>query len=74
LGGGRARGALSLLGVVVLLFFGHWLMAMVAFFMSLQRHPGSLDDVSSVSRGRKLATLALVSVFVLCVAPIWPFS
>lgn len=74
LGWGRARVVFSFLGVFILLFFGHWLMAMMALFMSFQRHPGSLDDVSSVSRRRKLATLGLVSIFVLCAAPIWSFS
>ncbi len=73
LGRGTARVVFSLLGVLILLLFGHWLMAMVAFLMSLQKHPGSLDDVSSVSRSRKLATLAIVSVFILCAAPITPF-
>jgi len=75
--GERARRVLPILVIGLVLVLNpylYWLMAMVAFFMSTQRHPGPLDDVSRVSRGRKLAALVLVLVFVLCAAPIWPFS
>jgi len=73
LGHRMARGVLSFLGILTLLVFGHWLMAMMAFLLSMQRHPGPLDNVSGVSTGRKLFALMLVFIFVLCAAPVWPF-
>jgi Zn-dependent protease len=41
------------------------LMAFIVVFMSMFRHPGPLDDVSGLSTGRKLLTIALVVVFAL---------
>jgi hypothetical protein len=40
-------------------------MAFLIIFMSMFKHPGPLDDVSSLSRKRKLLTVALVAVFIL---------
>ena len=40
-------------------------MAFLVVFMSMFRHPGPLDDVSGLSRGKKLMTVALVAVFAL---------
>ena len=68
--GRNARTALSFAGILVLIILGHYLMAMVVFFLSLQRHPGPLDDVSKLTTSRKLATVFLVLIFVLCAAPI----
>lgn len=68
--GRNARTVLSFAAILVLIFLGHYLMAMVAFFLSLQRHPGPLDDVSKLTTSRKLATVGLVLIFVLCAVPI----
>ncbi len=59
---------LSFLAAILLFVTGYVLMAMFAFLLSMQRHPGPLDDVSKLTTGRKLAFLALVSIFVLCLA------
>jgi membrane-associated protease RseP (regulator of RpoE activity) len=63
----KARMALTFASVALLLFTGteFLVMAFLIVFMSMFRHPGPLDDVSSLSRNRKLITLALVAVFVL---------
>jgi hypothetical protein len=37
--------------------------------MSMFKHPGPLDDVSSPSRSRKLLTIVLIAIFVLCSTP-----
>lgn len=68
--GEKARRILSFLAIIALLVLRHWLMAMMAFFLSLHRHPGPLDDVSKLSTGRKLTALMLVLIFVLCTVPI----
>jgi len=43
-----------------------WPMAIFVLFISMYRHPGPLDDVSALSRRRKLLAIVLVVVFVLC--------
>jgi membrane-associated protease RseP (regulator of RpoE activity) len=59
---------LSFLAAMLLFVTGYVLMAMFAFLLSMQRHPGPLDDVSKLATSRKLVFLALVSIFVLCLA------
>jgi len=74
--GESARRFLPILVIALVLVLNpylYWLMAMVAFFMSTQRHPGPLDDVSKVTTSRKLVALVLVLIFVLCAAPVWLF-
>jgi membrane-associated protease RseP (regulator of RpoE activity) len=53
--------------VALLLFSGteFIIMAFLIVFMSMFRHPGPLDDVSTLSRNRKLLTIALVACFIL---------
>jgi hypothetical protein len=53
------------MGILVLLDF--WLMAILIFIMS-SRNPGAtpLDDVSPLSRNRKLAYIGIMVLAVLC--------
>lgn len=70
--GQRASSVLPIIVIAILLVLNpslYWLMAIIAFFFSRQRHPGPLDDVSKLTTGRKLAAILLVAVFILCVAP-----
>jgi membrane-associated protease RseP (regulator of RpoE activity) len=64
--GDRARTVLTLLSILLLVASGFWPMAFLVLFMSMHRHPGPLDDVSSLSTGRKLLAVGLVVIFVLC--------
>jgi membrane-associated protease RseP (regulator of RpoE activity) len=68
--GEKARGILTLLSILLLVLEGFWPMAFFVIFMSMYRHPGSLDDVSGLSTSRKLLTLGLVAIFILCSFPI----
>jgi membrane-associated protease RseP (regulator of RpoE activity) len=63
----KFRYVLTIVSVAILLFASPQFiyMAFIVVFMSMFRHPGPLDDVSSLSRSKKLLTLALVAVFVL---------
>ncbi len=65
--GRNARRAVSFLAILLLLFLGHYLFALIAFFFSLQQHPGPLDDVSKLSTSRKLTSIVLVAIFILTV-------
>jgi len=68
--GPRARSILSATAIAVLFILGYYTFAIFALFLSLGQHPGPLDDVSKLTNSRKLATIALISIFVLCVAPL----
>ena len=67
LAGDKPRLILTFASVALLLLVGSefMVMAFLIVFMSMFKHPGPLDDVSSLSRNRKLLTAALVAVFVL---------
>jgi membrane-associated protease RseP (regulator of RpoE activity) len=67
LAGDKSRLVLTFASVALLLFVGteFMLMAFLIVFMSMFKHPGPLDDVSSLSRNRKLLTVALIAVFIL---------
>jgi membrane-associated protease RseP (regulator of RpoE activity) len=67
LAGDKARLVLTFASVALLLLVGteFVIMAFLILFMSMFKHPGPLDDVSSLSRNRKLLTVALVAVFIL---------
>lgn len=63
----KARLATTFASVALLLLAGteFVIMAFFIIFMSMFRHPGPLDDVSSLSRNRKLLISALIAIFVL---------
>jgi membrane-associated protease RseP (regulator of RpoE activity) len=65
--GDKQRFILTFASVAILLLSGTQfiLMAFLIVFMSMFKHPGPLDDVSGLSRSRKLLTVALVAFFVL---------
>ncbi len=61
------RFVLTFASVAILLLSGteFVIMAFLIVFMSMFKHPGPLDDVSGLSRSRKLLTIALIVFFVL---------
>ena len=63
--GDKARMILTAASILLLVLGGFWLMALFVLFLSSQRHPGPLDDVSVLSRGRKILAVALMAIFVL---------
>jgi membrane-associated protease RseP (regulator of RpoE activity) len=65
LAGEKTRSVLMVVSILLLIISGFWLMAVLVLFMAMQRHPGPLDDVSSLSTSRKLLTILLVAIFVL---------
>jgi membrane-associated protease RseP (regulator of RpoE activity) len=68
----KARSILTFLSILLLIIEAFWPMAIFVLFISMYRHPGPLDDVSSLSTNRKLLTIALVAIFVLCSFPLLP--
>jgi membrane-associated protease RseP (regulator of RpoE activity) len=64
--GERLRFLLSVLSVIFLFLEGFLPMALFVLFLSMYKHPGPLDDVSELSTSRKLLTIILVAIFILC--------
>jgi small-conductance mechanosensitive channel len=62
--GEKTRSVLTALSIVAL-FFVSWPMAIFVLFLSMYKHPGPLDDVSSLSTSRKLLTIGLVAILIL---------
>ncbi len=60
----KTRSVLTFLSILFLLLVS-WPMAIFVLFMSMYKHPGPLDDVSSLSTSRKLFAIALVAILVL---------
>jgi len=72
LAGEKLRIVLAVLSISFLVYERFIPMAILVFFMSMYRNPGPLDDVSSLSTSRKLLTVGLIGIFVLCVFPVSP--
>ncbi|UCG36437.1 MAG: site-2 protease family protein [Candidatus Bathyarchaeota archaeon] len=62
----RTRTVFTLVSILILLFLEQWIMLAFVLFLSMYRHPGPLDDVSSLSLSRKLTAILLLVVFALC--------
>jgi membrane-associated protease RseP (regulator of RpoE activity) len=62
---------ISLIGVLITIALGWIPMALLmAFIMIFSReHPGALDNITKLSRNRKILTVVLIIVFILCLAP-----
>ncbi|MGA2677657.1 MAG: hypothetical protein ABSE83_12280 [Methanobacterium sp.] len=43
---------------------------MAVIMIMTKRHPGALDNVSRISKNRKILSLGLIIVFILCLAPL----
>ena len=72
--GPKTHRILGYLAVTLLFIFNYWLMAILVLFMLGYQHPGPLDGVSKLTNGRKIASVLLVLIFVLCVVslpPLW---
>ncbi len=60
------RSVFTVVSVLVLLLFGQYVMLALVLFLSMYKHPGPLDDVSSLSPSRKLVAVSLLAIFAVC--------
>lgn len=65
IGSEEIRSVLTFLAILLLIFKGFWPMTIFVLYLSMHGHPGPLDDVSSLSMGRKLFTMVLIAIFIL---------
>jgi len=60
----------ALVGVAILFWRGFYFFAMLALIMAVTyKHPGPLDDISPLSKKKKLLAIVPVVIFLLCVLP-----
>lgn len=67
--GEKPRLVLAAASIVFLFVDGFYPMAILVLLMSMVKHPGPLDDVSSLSRNRKLIAIGLIAIFLMCTFP-----
>ncbi|MFX1351669.1 MAG: site-2 protease family protein [Promethearchaeota archaeon] len=61
---------ISIGGAVVLSVLGYFFMAILVLFMGGIDHPGPLDDVSKLSKGRKILAVLIIIIIILCTPPL----
>ncbi|TET45848.1 site-2 protease family protein [Candidatus Aerophobetes bacterium] len=57
---------ISLIGVLVTMMLGYWLMALLILFLGGAGHPGPVNDAIPLSNGRKILALGLMCLLVVC--------
>ncbi len=67
--GERSHRALSIFGALVTLALGWWFMAIFMIYFSFVKHIGPLDDVSELTVWRKILSLLIAGIALLCMAP-----
>ena len=69
---GKIHQYISLAGIIVMFALGWYAMAVITagFIIFFARnHPGALDNVSKLSRNRKIIAILTLAIFILCLAP-----
>ncbi|MFX0097179.1 MAG: site-2 protease family protein, partial [Candidatus Hodarchaeota archaeon] len=61
---------ISIGGAFVLSALGYFFMAILVLFMGGIDHPGPLDDVSKLSIGRKILSVSIIVIIILCTPPL----
>ena len=69
--GGDLHRIVSFIGVFVTFMIGFWMMAVFMLFFAMSPHSGPLDDVSPLTPKRKLLSLFLGGILILCLTPLW---
>jgi len=69
--GSKFHQLVSFIGVGITFLLGYWLFGVLILLFAMRRHPGPTDDMIPLSKGRKLLSLGLLGILILCVAPIY---
>jgi Zn-dependent protease len=65
--GSKWHSRLSYIMIGVMILAGWWTMALLVVFLITTKHPGTLDNVSDLSKNRKIAgVLILIMIFAAC--------
>lgn len=69
---GKIHQYISIAGIIVMFALGWYAMAILVTFFILfmaRSHPGALDNISKLSRKRKIITILVLVIFILCLSP-----
>ena len=69
--GNKFHWVISFVGVGITFLLGYWLFGALILLFAMRRHPGPTNDVIPLSKGRKLLSLGLLGVLLICAAPIY---
>ena len=69
--GSKFHWLISFFGVGITFLLGYWLFGVLILLFAMRRHPGPTDDLIPLSKGRKLLSLGLLGVLLICAAPIY---
>ena len=61
---------LSKVGIVITIVLGWFVMAILMIYLLRRVHPGALDNVAPISKGRKIIAVIMLVFFILCLSPI----
>lgn len=61
---------LSIVGIVITIALGWFVMAILMIYFFKRVHPGALDNVAPVTKGRKIIAMIMLIIFILCLSPI----
>lgn len=69
--GGSVHKFVSIIGIMVTIILGWYLMAalMVFIFLMGKGHPGALDNVAPMDRNRNIIAVVILIIFILCLSP-----
>jgi len=70
--GQKIHGFVSILGIMVTIILGWYVMAaLMVFIMFMNKsHPGALDNVIPIDRNRKIMAVVILIIFILCLSPV----
>jgi len=62
--------AISLIGVVITILLGYWIMALLMLYFGISGHPGPTNDEIPLSNGRKILGIGIIGLLIICATPI----
>ena len=70
--GQKIHGFVSILGIMVTIILGWYVMAALMIFIMFmnKNHPGALDNVVPIDHNRKIIAVVILIIFILCLSPV----
>lgn len=68
---GKTHLFLSLTGIIITIYLKWYMMAaLMTFILFMSKgHPGALDNLSKLSKNRKIMSILMIIIFILCLSP-----
>jgi membrane-associated protease RseP (regulator of RpoE activity) len=69
--GNKLHWLISFIGAGIALLLGYWLFGVLILLFAMRRHPGPINDLIPLSKTRKLLSLGLLGILLICAAPVY---